>query len=123
MADDFNAEQKRYLEGFSHGIAAIRMTGGLAAGGTASAPPAEPTGPDASHIKAQDRTVKNGGKLAEQEKWKRAENPFDGHNRLIAEAARGPALVGSIRFDAARRVLHLADRRVGAQGRHRFSSL
>ncbi|MGX7706486.1 NirA family protein [Methylobacterium sp. Gmos1] len=91
MADDFDAEQKRYLEGFSHGIAAIRMTGGLAGGGAAAAPAAEPTGPDAIHIKAQDRTVKNGGKLAEQEKWKRAENPFDGHNRLIAEAATGKA--------------------------------
>ena len=91
MADDFDAEQKRYLEGFSHGIAAIRMTGGLAGGGTAPAPAAEPTGPDASHIKAQDRTVKNGGKLADQEKWKRAENPFDGHNRLIAEAETGKA--------------------------------
>ncbi len=91
MADDFDAEQKRYLEGFSHGIAAIRMTGGLAGGGTAPAPAAEPTGPDAIHIKAQDRTVKNGGKLADQEKWKRAENPFDGHNRLIAEAETGKA--------------------------------
>jgi ferredoxin-nitrite reductase len=91
MADDFNAEQKRYLEGFSHGIAAIRMTGGLAGGGTGAAPAAEPTGPDAIHLKAQDRTVKNGGKLAEQEKWKRAENPFDGHNRLIAEAETGKA--------------------------------
>ncbi|MEE8627542.1 MULTISPECIES: NirA family protein [Methylobacterium] len=91
MADDFDAEQKRYLEGFSHGIAAIRMTGGLAGGGTAPAHAAEPTGPDASHIKAQDRTVKNGGKLADQEKWKRAENPFDGHNRLIAEAETGKA--------------------------------
>lgn len=85
---DFNAEQKRYLEGFASGIAATRMTGGLAVGGSAAAP-SEPTGPDAIHIKAQDRTVKEGGKLADQEKWKRAENPFEGHNRLIAEAATG----------------------------------
>ena len=59
-ANTFDAEQKRYLEGFASGIAAVRMTGGLAgAGVAASAPPAEPTGPDAIHIKAQDKTVKN----------------------------------------------------------------
>ncbi|GEO98258.1 NirA family protein [Methylobacterium haplocladii] len=96
MADDlaaldFDAEQKRYLEGFASGIAAARMTGGLALGGAASGPPAEPTGPDAIHLKAQDRTIKDGGKLCDQEKWKRAENPFEGHNRLIAEAATGKA--------------------------------
>ncbi|AWI91127.1 NirA family protein [Methylobacterium sp. DM1] len=92
MADEFNAEQTRYLEGFASGIAAARMTGGLAIGqAAASTPPAEPTGPDAIHIKAQERTVKAGGKLCDQEKWKRAENPFDGHNRLKAEAATGKA--------------------------------
>ncbi|MFD0934035.1 NirA family protein [Methylobacterium trifolii] len=89
MAEDFDAEQKRYLEGFASGISAARLTGGLMSGN--SAPPAEPTGPDAIHIKAQDATIKAGGKLAEQEKWKRAENPFEGHNRLIAEAATGAA--------------------------------
>ncbi|ACB24294.1 ferredoxin-nitrite reductase [Methylobacterium sp. PvP062] len=89
-AGAFEAEQKRYLEGFASGIAAVRLTGGLAPGGAgAAAPPAEPTGPDAIHIKAQDRTVRDGGKLCDQEKWKRAENPFDGHNRLIREAAAG----------------------------------
>ncbi len=89
MADDFNAEQKRYLEGFASGIAAARMTGGLAIGQPQGAAVTEPTGPDAIHIKAQDRTIKDGGKLCDQEKWKRAENPFDGHNRLKAEAATG----------------------------------
>lgn len=91
MADDFNAEQKRYLEGFASGIAAARMTGGLALGQAPAGGVSEPTGPDAIHIKAQDRTVKEGGKLCDQEKWKRAENPFEGHNRLIAEAATGKA--------------------------------
>ncbi|SFJ16035.1 NirA family protein [Methylobacterium brachiatum] len=86
--DGFNAEQKRYLEGFASGIAAARLTGGLAIGQSPAAP-AEPTGPDAIHIKAQDRTVKDGGKLCEQEKWKRAEHPFDSHNRLIADATAG----------------------------------
>ena len=32
MAEDFNPEQKRYLEGFASGIAAARLTGGLALG-------------------------------------------------------------------------------------------
>ena len=89
MAEDFNAEQKRYLEGFASGVAAARLTGGLAIG--QGGPPPEPTGPDAIHIKAQDATVKAGGKLCEQEKWKRAENPFEGHNRLKVEAATGKA--------------------------------
>ena len=88
-ADAFDAEQKRYLEGFASGIAAARMTGGLAIGN--GAPAAEPTGPDAIHIKAQDATIKAGGKLCEQEKWKRAESPFDGYNRLTTEAATGKA--------------------------------
>ena len=91
MADEFNAEQRRYLEGFAAGIGAARMTGGLAGGQGAAAPAPEPTGPDAIHLKAQDATVKAGGKLCEQEKWKRAESPFDGHNRLKAEAATGKA--------------------------------
>jgi len=90
MADAFNAEQTRYLEGFAAGIGAARITGGLA-GGPAAAPAPEPTGPDAIHLKAQDATVKAGGKLCDQEKWKRAESPFDGHNRLKAEAAQGKA--------------------------------
>ncbi|MCJ2013506.1 NirA family protein [Methylobacterium sp. J-076] len=91
MADEFNAEQRRYLEGFAAGVGAARITGGLAAGSGAAVPAPEPVGPDAIHIKAQDATVKAGGKLCEQEKWKRAESPFDGHNRLKAEAATGKA--------------------------------
>ena len=90
MADDFDAEQRRYLEGFAAGVGAARITGGLSSG-QATAPAVEPTGPDAIHVKAQDATVKAGAKLCEQEKWKRAESPFDGHNRLKAEAAAGKA--------------------------------
>ena len=36
---------------------------------------AEPAGPDAIHLKAQDRSPAAGGKLAEQEKFKRDEHP------------------------------------------------
>ena len=90
MADDFDAEQRRYLEGFASGINAARVTGAaLGAGGPAA--PSEPTGPDAIHLKAQDRTIAKGGKLADQEKWKRAEHPFEAHARLAADARAGAA--------------------------------
>jgi ferredoxin-nitrite reductase len=83
----FDAEQKRYLEGFASGLSAARGAGG----GLRAAPaaPAEPTGPDAVHLKAQDKAVAEGKKLAEQEKWKRAENPFDGYARLKVDAEEG----------------------------------
>ena len=51
MAEDFNAEQKRYLEGFASGIAAARLTGGCSpsgqgapgAAGRAHGPGCDPT--------------------------------------------------------------------------------
>ncbi len=83
---DFTDEQKRYLEGFSTGLQISRVGKGLGsgAGGHASG---EPTGPDAPHIKAQDRTLAAGKKLVDQEKWKREEHPFDAYPRLRAQAA------------------------------------
>src|SRR5918992_3769249 len=85
---DFSSEQKRYLEGLAAGVSVARATGGLARPGAAAF---EPTGPDAIHVKAQDKTVAAGGKLAEQEKWKRAEHPFDGYARLAAASSEGQA--------------------------------
>lgn len=80
MAGDFTAEQKRYLEGFATGLSASRV-------GKSSAPgKSEPVGPDAIHVKAQDRMVAAGGKLADQEKFKRDEHPFDAYPRLVAQA-------------------------------------
>ena len=84
---DFTAEQKRYLEGFATGASAVRALAG--APGSAPAGKAEPIGPDAIHLKAQDRIVAGGGKLNDQEKWKRAEHPFDGYGRLKADADAG----------------------------------
>src|SRR4051795_199093 len=88
MSGDFNPEQKRYLEGFVAGMqiakAARANDGALSAQGTATA---EPTGPDAPHLRAQDRVLKGGGKLSEQEKFKRELHPFDGYDRLKAQAA------------------------------------
>ncbi|MDT2021864.1 NirA family protein [Methylocella sp. CPCC 101449] len=89
MSGDFSTDQKRYLEGFVSGLQSARTARGLAPiGGTGVAGPAEPTGPDAIHLKAQDRTVAAGGKLAEQEKWKRTEHPFDAYPRLRDQAAQ-----------------------------------
>jgi ferredoxin-nitrite reductase len=85
---DFDSEQRRYLEGFASGMAAIRAAGASLGQGGASAP-AEPTGPDAIHVKAQNKTISAGGKLAEQEKWKRAEHPFDAYARLISQSGEG----------------------------------
>ena len=90
MGSEFSAEQKRYLEGLVSGIQAGRAARGLVplgAGGTIA--PAEPTGPDAIHFKAQDRTKASGKKLADQESWKREEHPFDAYPRLKEQAAKG----------------------------------
>ena len=82
MSSDFTPEQKRYLEGFVSGLTAARAA-------RASAPAkTEPTGPDAIHIKAQDRAVAAGGKLADQEKFKREQHPFDAYERLKEQAAK-----------------------------------
>ena len=62
MSSDFTPDQKRYLEGFASGLNARAPRVALQSG------KGEPAGPDAIHIKAQDRTVAAGGKLADQEK-------------------------------------------------------
>ena len=83
---DFTDEQKRYLEGFAAGVQIMRGGRGLAGGATAAKADAEPTGPDAAHIKAQDKVTASGKKLADQEKFKREEHPFDAYPRLKQQA-------------------------------------
>ena len=83
MSGDFTPEQKRYLEGFVSGLGAARA-------GRGNAKP-EPVGPDAPHIKAQDRAIAAGGKLSEQEKFKREQHPFDAYLRLKDQASRNEA--------------------------------
>ncbi|WP_131114911.1 NirA family protein [Lichenihabitans psoromatis] len=83
MGDVFSPEQRRWLEGFASGAAAVRVIP------APNSQPAEPTGPDAAHAKAQNRTLAEGKKLADQEKWKRAENPFESYMRLKIEALAG----------------------------------
>jgi ferredoxin-nitrite reductase len=93
MTGDFEPEQKRYLEGFVTGLQIAKSAGGFprpagaAAAGPAPAGAPVVTGPDAPHIAAQDRTVKAGGKLSDQEKFKRELHPFDGYEKLKAQAA------------------------------------
>src|SRR5215813_2087560 len=86
---EFSAEQKRYLEGFASGLQAGRAARGAPT--TAAKPEAEPVGPDAAALKAQDRVLKDGKKLADQEKFKREEHPFDGYARLKAQADKNEA--------------------------------
>jgi ferredoxin-nitrite reductase len=83
VSNDFSSDQKRYLEGFVSGIQAGKLAGGGAK------PAVEHVGPDALHLRAQDATIANGKKLVDQEKWKRAEHPFDAYQRLKDQANKG----------------------------------
>jgi len=87
---DFNPEQKRFLEGFMSGLQVARTARGAAPGtsaGAAGAAVPEPIGPDAAHLRAQDRFIKQGKKLSDPEKFKRELHPFDGYERLKEQAA------------------------------------
>jgi len=68
-----------------HQVARVGRNVGLAGSGGAAAN-AEPTGPDAAHIKAQDKVIASGKKLVDQEKFKREEHPFDAYPRLKQQA-------------------------------------
>lgn len=87
MSGDFTPDQKRYLEGYVSGLTAARSARGVKSPGGRG----EPTGPDAIHIAAQDRVVAGGGKLAEQEKFKRELHPFDAYAKLKEQADRNEA--------------------------------
>lgn len=89
---NFSDEQKRYLEGFMSGLQVGRIGRNFAAGASAPAnATGEPTGPDAAHIKAQDKVIASGRKLADQEKFKRELHPFDGYERLKEQARNNAA--------------------------------
>src|SRR6202011_4981219 len=90
LSVDFTDQQKRYLEGFATGLQISRVGRGLG-GAAAGKTNAEPVGPDAAHIKAQDKVVAAGKKLADQEKFKREEHPFDAYPRLKEQAAGNAA--------------------------------
>src|ERR1700685_4515449 len=85
LSVDFTDEQKRYLEGFATGLQISRVGRGLG-GASAGKTNAEPVGPEAAHIKAQDQVLVSGKKLVDQEKFKREEHPFDAYPRLKQQA-------------------------------------
>ncbi|HTK12800.1 MAG TPA: NirA family protein [Xanthobacteraceae bacterium] len=105
MSGDFEPEQKRYLEGFVAGLqiaktaqvtaqVAVRTpaASGVVAGGAApGVAAAEPVGPDAAALRAQDRTIAAGGKLSDPEKFKREQNPLDAYDKLKGQAAANEA--------------------------------
>ena len=89
MSTDFTADQKRYLEGFMSGLQVARAGRGAPTGNAAAR--TEAVGPDAIHLKAQDAVIAAGGKLSDQEKVKRELHPFDGYDKLKAQAAANEA--------------------------------
>jgi ferredoxin-nitrite reductase len=87
VPSDFSPDQKRYLEGFASGLTAARGARGQAG----ALGPSEPAGPDAIHIKAQDRVLAEGGTLSDPEKFKREQHPFDAYQRLKEQARNNEA--------------------------------
>src|SRR5439155_22554088 len=85
LSVDFTDEQKRYLEGFATGLQ-LRTAGPGLRGAAADKASTESTEPDAAHLKAQDKIIASGKKLADQEKFKREEHPFDAYARLKEQA-------------------------------------
>ncbi len=88
-AQDFSEDQRRYLEGFVSGVQAGRVAQGLKPLGALGGGAAEPSGPDAPHLKAMARTEADGKKLVNEEKAKRDDHPFDAYARLKSEAEAG----------------------------------
>ena len=76
MSEVFSTEQLSFLRRLAADFGASR-------GG------ATPSGPDAPHLAAMARTEATGKKLADQEKFKREEHPFDAYARLKAQAQAG----------------------------------
>jgi ferredoxin-nitrite reductase len=98
-AQDFNDEQKRYLEGFVSGVQASRAAAGLKPlAGSGQTAAAQPSGPDAAHLEAMARFEAKGKKLSTEEKAKREEHPFDAYARLKTESAKGQFPKGADNF-------------------------
>jgi len=80
--DGFTDEQKRWLEGFTSGLAVRRV-------GAATAPASAAVGPDALQQAAQDRIMASGGKLVTEETAKRKRHPLDRWDEMAARAEAG----------------------------------
>jgi ferredoxin-nitrite reductase len=88
MSGDFTSDQKRYLEGFLSGLQIARAAPKATPPGAADtlSIAAAPMGPDASHLRAQERVLASGRKLSDPEKFKRELHPFDGYGKLKKQA-------------------------------------
>ena len=90
MNSEPTTEQKLYLEGFTSGLQAGRSArGGAASGGIGADRLAIAHGRAvAAGLKAQDRFTRAGKKLSDPERFKRELHPFDGYEKLKAQAAK-----------------------------------
>ncbi len=79
---EFNDQQKRWLEGFTSGLAARRAA-------TPQAAPVPAQGPDGLQQAAQDRAIAAGGKLVAEEKAKRQRHPLDRWDEVVGRAEAG----------------------------------
>ena len=89
--DGFSEAQKQYLEGFITAIVKKRgaeMPNAAAAGESAAQSDAI-ADPCRIHLEAQERAIARGGTLAPEERAKRAKNPFDMWDEILANAAAG----------------------------------
>jgi ferredoxin-nitrite reductase len=84
---DFTEQQKRWLEGFSSGLAARKTS--VPAAPAAAQPNPSSAGPDALQYAAQDRTTAAGGKLVAEEKAKRQRHPLDRWDEVVERAGKG----------------------------------
>jgi ferredoxin-nitrite reductase len=82
---DFTDQQKRWLEGFTSGLAARKTSAAPAA----AQPNPSSIGPDALQYAAQDRTVAAGGKLVAEEKAKRQRHPLDRWDEVVERNDKG----------------------------------
>ncbi|MBN9090250.1 MAG: NirA family protein [Reyranella sp.] len=85
---EFTDQQKRWLEGFTSGLAA-RKAAAPAAAPAAAQPSLSSIGPDALQHAAQDRAIAAGGKLVAEEKAKRQRHPLDRWDEVVERSDKG----------------------------------
>jgi len=99
LPQPFTAVQKEYLAGFMAGAAAGGLFVGTTAAGQLTATPGQAAGPN---LAAPEESVHGTpvSELCKEERWKHAENPLDGWERLLqhAEADRKPDAEHTYRF-------------------------
>ncbi len=90
MEEEFNIEQKRYLEGLASGLQVAKVSSANSAT-KAESDYGVPIGdsPDAIQIKAQNKFLQAGKKLCAEEKAKREHHPFDYWDQMVKNAKEG----------------------------------